>query len=352
MALLTINLDDGQTTAGLSLMPFGMLFANSAVLRPNAFLVSAQTSPDMSVKVSGSTFNDALVIVAADGSTYFVKNTADENVTVLANSSGVAKTDAIVCFVDLSAGDENTAGSPGAAQLVAVRRGGTDTGAPTNGEIDAATGNNPWLKLSNVIVANGATEITGANVTDTRLSAWLHSMLFGQNHIPLTALSSSLGGEIIGSHALTSSGSSMSVTGLPERRFLKILAHIVTTGGTANSIFRFNNDSGSNYSRRSSDNGAADSTTTSTSAVAFDNGNSTNARFAVVDVINIANQQKLLTGYSVFTGGGTAASAPDRREIVGKWVNTSDAITRVDVIQSSGTGSLACGSRLVVIGHD
>ncbi len=191
MSLLAINLTGGKTDAAMSLMPFGALFSNSGVLTSNAFQVSAQVSPGMSVKVYGATTDSIAVIKTTDGSTYFIKNTASANVTITANSSGVTKTDAIVAYVNLAGGDPNNAGSPGSVHLIAVRRAGVNTGAPTNGEIDTATGNNPWTKLSEITVINGETEITGAEITDTRLSAWLAPFFFGSANIPGSALASS-----------------------------------------------------------------------------------------------------------------------------------------------------------------
>jgi hypothetical protein len=188
MSLLAINLDDGQTDAAMSLMPFGSLFSGSGVLTAASLAVAAQISPDMTVKVSGSANNDKLIIITSTGATYFIKNTAVENVTILANASGVTKTDAIVVYVDLNDGDPYTAGSPGAVHVIAVRRAGVSTGAPTNGEIDAATFNNPWFKLAQVVVTNGASSITSGNITDVRLACWLLPQFFGTDHVPGTAL--------------------------------------------------------------------------------------------------------------------------------------------------------------------
>src|SRR5687767_10971974 len=105
MALLAINIDGGQTDAGLSLAPFGTLFPDSCVLTAGSFEVTEQGSPDMSVKISGSEDDDVAIIKTSTGATYYIKNTdPDESVTITANSSGVTKTDAIVAYVDLTAG--------------------------------------------------------------------------------------------------------------------------------------------------------------------------------------------------------------------------------------------------------
>ena len=46
-----------------------------------------------------------------------------------------------------------------------------------------------------------------------------------------------------------------------------------------------------------------------------------------------------------------AGNAPNRTEWVGKWANTSNAITRVDVT-NTGSGSYAEGSEVTVYGTD
>jgi hypothetical protein len=173
MSLLAINLDGGMTDAGLSLAPIGAIFNQSGVLKSGSFTVSALGSPGMFVEVSGSDDNDIAIIKTSDGSTYYIKNTLALQVAILSNSSGVTKTDAIVLYVDRSAGDDENAGSPGAAHVIAVRRGGVSTGAPTNGEIDAATSNNPWLKLREVTVTNGAGQIEGPNLGYTAARAYI-----------------------------------------------------------------------------------------------------------------------------------------------------------------------------------
>lgn len=165
--LETINLDGGLTNAGQSLAPFGSLFTQSGILRPNAFTVSALSSPGMFVEVSGSNDDDLAILKTVDGATYFVRNTLPLQVPILTNSSGVTKTDAIVLMVDLTAGDDENAGSPGAAQVIAVRRDGTSTGLPTDGEIDAQTGNNPWIFLKQVEVTHNTGEIEEGDVTGT-----------------------------------------------------------------------------------------------------------------------------------------------------------------------------------------
>lgn len=186
--LLAINLDGGQTDAALSLLPLGALFTGSGMLRPNAFTASEQLTPGMAIDISGSADGDLAIIKTADGSTYAVKNTTTAPVTIAANSSGVTKTDAIVLYIDLAGGDPDNAGSPGAAHIISVRRAGISTGEPTDGEIDAATLNNPWEKIYLARVEHGTGEIEADDLTDVRRRCNFHTQFFGQNHIPETAL--------------------------------------------------------------------------------------------------------------------------------------------------------------------
>lgn len=186
--LETVNLDGGLTNAGQSLAPFGSLFTQSGILRPGSFTVSALDSPGMFVEVSGSDDDDLAIIKTADGATYFIRNTLPLPIPILANSSGVTKTDAIVLFVDLAGGDDENAGSPGAAEIIAVRRDGISTGLPNDGEIDAATSNNPWIFLKEVEVTHNTGEIEADDVTGSPDRAYLEASLVGPASVDNLAL--------------------------------------------------------------------------------------------------------------------------------------------------------------------
>ncbi len=150
---------------------------------------------------------------------------------------------------------------------------------------------------------------------------------------------------------LLSAADVITVTNLPERKYLRIIMHILATGGTAQILLRFNNDSASNYSRRASVNGGADATALSgTNSVSI--GAASNVRFLVLDIINDEADAKLVTGYCIDANSVGAASVPGREERVGKWANTANPITRIDVVNSDGTGDYAIGSEVIVLGHN
>lgn len=156
----------------------------------------------------------------------------------------------------------------------------------------------------------------------------------------------------LGRATLGSAGDTISVTGLTAKKYLMILIFAEASGGTISCGLRFNSDSGNNYAHRRSDNGGADTTTASTSALSTvpTFGVAGSSMFATMHIINISNKEKLAYFLSNRNDTG-AANAPARSEGDGKWVNTASQITRIDAI-NGGTGDFAIGSEVVVLGHD
>ena len=117
--------------------------------------------------------------------------------------------------------------------------------------------------------------------------------------------------------------------------------------GSPSLLPTFNNDSGSNYSFRYSDNGGADSTATSQTNIGTLNQGYSNT-FTNIFVINNQSNEKLclVNGMNQNTAG--AGNAPVRRELVAKWANTSNQITSFKVSGSS----IASGSKIKVWGAD
>ena len=110
-------------------------------------------------------------------------------------------------------------------------------------------------------------------------------------------------------------------------------------------------DTGSNYARRQSVNGGSDGTVTGQSSMGGDSG----AGYLTKDVyfiVNKADKEKLIINHCIITGSG-AGSAPDRAEIVGKWVNTSAQINRVGYLNvGGGSSDFGAGSYIKVYGAD
>lgn len=150
----------------------------------------------------------------------------------------------------------------------------------------------------------------------------------------------------IGRTTLGSAGDLISVTGLPARKYLRIFITTINSGSITY-VLRFNNDSGNNYARRISSNGGADATGTGQSAALTMSGRG----FTVIKVFNEAASEKLCIASSTLQSTAGAGTAPNRAEYAGKWANTSDQITRVDVVNTD-SGDFASGSEVVVLGKN
>jgi len=113
---------------------------------------------------------------------------------------------------------------------------------------------------------------------------------------------------------------------------------------------RFNSDSGSNYTRRYSQNGGADGTDTSVAHISNMIGIGTTPSFGNAFIINNQSNEKLVVGHHVAQNTAGATSVPQRIEFAAKWANTSNQITNVNILSSSG--NFPSGSILKVWGAD
>ncbi len=137
-------------------------------------------------------------------------------------------------------------------------------------------------------------------------------------------------------------------SGLTAKPYMMVLGHGIASG-SASRKYQFNGDTGNNYARRSSGNGASDFT--STSAERYDLHRNSNTGFDIHHIINTSDQEKLVIANGVEIGGSGASTAPDREEVTAKWANTSDSITSVKLFNTS-SGDYASGSEVVVLGYD
>lgn len=157
--------------------------------------------------------------------------------------------------------------------------------------------------------------------------------------------------EEIGRTTLSGAGDTITVSSLPARKYLRVLVFAIATGGTISSSVTFNGDSGSNYARRVSDNGGADAATTSQGGLFGFTGTAAANQYAVLDIINVSNQEKLVIGHAVGANTAGAGNAPVRNETIGKWANTSAQINSI-TFTNGGSGDYAAGSEIIVLGHD
>lgn len=157
--------------------------------------------------------------------------------------------------------------------------------------------------------------------------------------------------QVLADVTLGSTGTTIDSGTITARSFVKFIAFVNPTGGTLNVGIRFNSDSGSNYADRSSNNGGADATGVSSANIFTKTAVDANPQIIIGEFYNLAAAEKLVDFRSSIRGSAGAASAPDRKEGMGKWTNTSSQVTSVQIVDIGGTGDMAAGSRLLVLGR-
>jgi hypothetical protein len=163
--------------------------------------------------------------------------------------------------------------------------------------------------------------------------------------------SGSVGGWVeVGRTTLGSAGDTISVGSLADKRYYMILCDIQQVTSNIRSATRLNADTGSNYATRDSENGGADSTATSGSYIK-NSGSLTTPMFNVQYLSNLSTKEKLMLSHNVGQQTAGAANAPSRMEAVGKWANTSNAISTIAQYNDQG-GSYNTNSEVVVLGWD
>ena len=172
MSEYLVNLASGKTDEKGIFRFLGKLYNQSGVIESTALTVSAQSTPDMTVKVSGSTNADSVAFMTTNGDFYGGWNTFPYNVTIPSNSSGVTKYDNVIAYAyaDTAAGS-STANNPGGLKFLAVRGNINPYTFPTDAEINATISNKPFLRLKDVTVGNGVSSINSGNLTNAPAQA-------------------------------------------------------------------------------------------------------------------------------------------------------------------------------------
>jgi len=155
-------------------------------------------------------------------------------------------------------------------------------------------------------------------------------------------------------NTLGSAGDDIDITDLTAKKFNVFLAHTFRTSGSTNDItneFTLDNNSNTDYSRRRSADGSADSTLTSYTSLI---GSQSNEIFEVVYSVNIDSEEKLfyINGVTFITAG--AGTAPSRTETATKCDTTTNTgqFTRVDLRNSNANSDYDIGSNLTILGTD
>ena len=130
----------------------------------------------------------------------------------------------------------------------------------------------------------------------------------------------------------------------------------VDPSASSRNLIRFNDDSSGsngstgNYSVRGSINGAADATLTSQTSIESNHTVPLPKFFNMFIINNSANEKLAIENAMYVANTGGAGGSPQRVEIAGKWANTSDQITKIDYIPS--TGNYSTDSKMIVWGSN
>lgn len=138
---------------------------NEGVVGTDNLEVTEIGTPDMSVDIAVGD-----IVIPYQNHFFHSWVTASENVVITANASGNPRIDAVVAYIDLTEVSSALSNNPDALKFMVIA--GTPAGspsAPLDATIQTAVGaSNPFHRLANVAVANGASSIVTANITDTR----------------------------------------------------------------------------------------------------------------------------------------------------------------------------------------
>jgi len=156
--------------------------------------------------------------------------------------------------------------------------------------------------------------------------------------------------EEIGRTTLGSAGDVITVSGLPARKYLKVIVTTLDTGGAINMVMTLNNSTTANtYPWREVIDAVVSSNTTA-QGITLNAASAAVPQTAEILIHNYATDEKTILATSI-AAGTAGATAPNLKNLAGKWTNTTDQITRID-ITNSAAGSYNTGSEVVVLGHN
>lgn len=153
---------------------------------------------------------------------------------------------------------------------------------------------------------------------------------------------------------LGSEGDTITVSSIPARKYLLFLFYGNASGGTLDTVVRFNNIATNSYAFGHSASFAAATTEVSQPGFPWESGATDSGGISVgrLEVTaNIATEEKSFNWLSISQDAAGAATLPVQLQGYGKFVDTTNQITRIDWT-NAGTGNFAVGSEIVVLGKD
>ena len=153
----------------------------------------------------------------------------------------------------------------------------------------------------------------------------------------------------------TANDSSFSGNDFEGKKHLKVHIFTVADGGNTNHAIRYNGLTTSILAYRRNQNGGSDATPeanqSSDPCISASLSSDTMNTFAVGNIINILDKEKMQTWDTVF-GENEASNSPERREGVNKMTTTDAQITRISVTNDVSGSNYGVGSSITVWGAD
>lgn len=156
--------------------------------------------------------------------------------------------------------------------------------------------------------------------------------------------------EFLAKTVLASDGDTIDSGTIDDKRFLYFVVFGIATGNLDACVIRFNGDSSSSYAVRKINDGGGSSDNINENGMNYMSYNAAQNHYARFFVYNEDDQNKLLIDKTVRDNGTGSGSAPNRKQMVGKWANTSNAVTSIQAVNRDGSGSYLAGSYMVVFG--
>lgn len=154
--------------------------------------------------------------------------------------------------------------------------------------------------------------------------------------------------------SLSSSADFFSSGTITAKKYLWLQTYIKQASPYSTGL-QFNSDTANNYAFRYSGNGNSDATITSTWKCASNYSSlAGGGYFMNAFIINNASNEKLVIAQTSENSSSGAGTVPNRLESAGKWANTSDQITSIQMRKEAGAGGgqLQSGSLIKVWGSN
>lgn len=211
-----------------------------------------------------------------------------------------------------------------------------DSGAITDGAIVNAD-----INTSAAIVDSKLAQITTAGKVSGAALTSLGSIPSNAGTIPAANVASSFGQ--LDNVSTGGTVASLTTNTLSAKKWLRL--HIFIKGWDVNdsAVLRFNGDSGTNYDFNFGENGGAATEATGQAQIKLTNTTSTGITFWIIDIINIATENKLVLWQGI--RGNVNCTG------VASWLNTSNQITSV-TLKGRDDNSLLAGASITVFGMD